>query len=48
MLISSELEEILRVSDRVLVMHEGEIAGELRGEDIEEEKIMQLATGGSN
>ena len=48
MLISSELEEILRVSDRVLVMSEGRIAGELRGGDMVEEKIMQLATGGEN
>ena len=47
-MISSELPEILGMSDRILVMHEGHIAGELRGDDIEEEKIMQLATGGSN
>lgn len=28
-MISSEMQEILRVCDRILVMHEGEIAGEL-------------------
>lgn len=46
--ISSELEEILRISDRVLVMHEGRIAGEVhRDSDLfTEEGIMQLATGG--
>jgi ribose transport system ATP-binding protein len=46
--ISSELEEILRISDRVLVMHEGRIAGEvLRGSELfTEEGIMHLATGG--
>lgn len=46
--ISSELEEILRISDRVLVMHEGRIAGEVArdSELFTEEGIMQLATGG--
>jgi ribose transport system ATP-binding protein/rhamnose transport system ATP-binding protein/inositol transport system ATP-binding protein len=32
------------MSDRVLVMREGFISGELIGDDINEEKIMQLAT----
>ncbi len=46
--ISSELEEILRISDRVLVMHEGRIAGNVarNSEAFTEEGIMQLATGG--
>lgn len=46
--ISSELEEILRISDRVLVMHEGRIAGEVSRDDpqFSEKGIMQLATGG--
>ncbi|NNC89873.1 MAG: sugar ABC transporter ATP-binding protein [Akkermansiaceae bacterium] len=46
--ISSELEEILRISDRVLVMHEGRIAGEVLrdSEAFSEKGIMQLATGG--
>jgi ribose transport system ATP-binding protein len=43
--ISSELEEILRISDRVLVMHEGELAGELGRHELTEEAIMRLATG---
>ncbi len=42
---SSEMEEILTVPDRVLVMHEGRIAGELAGVDLSEEAVMQLATG---
>jgi ribose transport system ATP-binding protein len=48
LVISSELEEILRISDRVLVMHEGQIAGEVArdSEQFTEEGIMQLATGG--
>lgn len=44
--ISSELEEILRVSDRVLVMHEGRISGELTRSEMSEDAVMKLATGG--
>jgi len=43
---SSELEEILLVADRVLVMHEGRIAGELARAEMDQESIMRLATGG--
>lgn len=43
--VSSELEEILSMSDRVLVMHEGRIAGELARGEIDEERVMSLATG---
>lgn len=44
--VSSELEEILRMSDRTLVMHEGKITGELARNQLSEESIMHLATGG--
>jgi ribose transport system ATP-binding protein len=44
-MVSSDLEEILKVSDRVLVMHEGKISGELKKEDLSEEAVMNLATG---
>jgi len=43
--VSSELEEIMGVSDRVLVMHEGKLTGELSRQELSEEAIMQLATG---
>jgi ribose transport system ATP-binding protein len=43
--VSSEMEEILRMSDRALVMHEGRIAGELQREELVEEAVMRLATG---
>lgn len=43
--VSSEMEEILGMSDRVLVMHEGRITGELQRSELSEEAIMQLATG---
>jgi ribose transport system ATP-binding protein len=41
--VSSEMQEIMRISDRVLVMREGKIAAELTGEDISEENIAQYA-----
>jgi ribose transport system ATP-binding protein len=46
LMISSDLEEILGVSDRVLVMHEGRLAGTLSRGRLSEEAIMHLATGG--
>ena len=45
--VSSEMEEILRMSDRTLVMHEGQITGELLRDELSEEAIMQRATGNS-
>ena len=43
MLISSELPEILGLSDRIYVMQNGRITGELSGEDATEESILELA-----
>jgi ribose transport system ATP-binding protein len=43
---SSEMEEILGISDRVLVMHQGHIQGELRRDEMSEESVIRLATGG--
>lgn len=45
-MVSSELPEILGMSDRILVIHEGEISGELTRSEASQEKIMTLATGG--
>jgi ribose transport system ATP-binding protein len=45
LMISSELPEILRMSDRILVMREGRIVGELSRAEATEERIMLLATG---
>lgn len=44
LMISSELGEVLGMSDRVYVMAEGKIKGELQIEEADQEKIMQLAT----
>ncbi|MGE5599511.1 MAG: sugar ABC transporter ATP-binding protein [Bacteroidota bacterium] len=44
-LISSELPEIIGMSDRTIVMHEGRLAGELTGDGINERSIMLLAAG---
>lgn len=44
--VSSELPEVMGVSDRIIVMHEGAIAGTLSHEDFSEEKIMALALRG--
>ncbi len=46
LMISSDLEEILGMSDRVLVLCQGRLAGELPRERLSEEAIMILATGG--
>lgn len=43
--VSSEMEEVLGMADRALVMHEGRIAGELARNELSEQAIMQLATG---
>ena len=43
--VSSELPEVIGVSDRVAVMHEGCLAGFLEGEEVTEENIMKLASG---
>ena len=42
---SSEMEEILGMADRALVMHEGRITGQLQRDQLSEESIMHLATG---
>ena len=44
-MISSELPEILRMSDRIMVMHEGKVAGFLDATEASQERIMTLATG---
>ena len=47
-MITSDMEELLGMSDRVVVMHEGRVAGELSGDQLNEEAVMRLATGGTS
>ena len=44
-MISSELVEVLSASDRILVLHEGRVTGELSRAEATEERIMMAATG---
>jgi ABC-type sugar transport system ATPase subunit len=44
LVVSSDLPEVLALADRVVVMREGHVQGELRGEDATEESVMHLAT----
>jgi ribose transport system ATP-binding protein len=45
MMISSDMEEVIGVSDRIAVMHEGRISGTLNPDQFSEENVLQLAVG---
>jgi ABC-type sugar transport system ATPase subunit len=45
LLISSELPELLNLSDRILVMRNGRINGEFKRDEADQEKILRLMTG---
>ncbi len=45
LMISSEMEELLGMSDRIVVLHEGKLSGELKKEDFSQEKVLTLASG---
>jgi ribose transport system ATP-binding protein len=45
LMISSDMEEVVGVSDRMAVMHEGSVAGILSRDRFSEEAVMQLAVG---
>jgi ribose transport system ATP-binding protein len=47
-MVSSELPEVIGMSDRVVVIHEGSVAGVLARENLTQEKIISLATGEVN
>ena len=44
-LISSDLPELLSISNRIYVIHEGKVQGEILARDADQEKVMTLATG---
>ena len=43
-MISSELPELISMSDRIIVLSGGKVSGELQQEDASQEKVMELAT----
>ena len=45
-MVSSELPEVLGMSDRIMVVHEGHVTGIINGEQADQAKVMTLATGG--
>lgn len=45
---SSEIDEIIRISDRILVMYDGEIVKELSGEEATQDQILLYASGGKD
>lgn len=45
--VSSDLPEVMSISDRIIVIHEGKIAGEVLKAEATQERIMSLATGGN-
>ena len=46
-MVSSDMEEILGMADRILVMYEGKITGEVLQNNFSQEAIMKLASGQS-
>ena len=46
-MISSEMAEVMKISDRIIVMHEGSIGGTLSADEITKNNIMQAAFGGN-
>ena len=45
LMISSDINETLNISDRILVMFDGKINGELKSDEANEEKILKMASG---
>jgi D-xylose transport system ATP-binding protein len=46
-LVSSELPELIGMSDRILMLHEGRVGGEFVGAEATQERLMEAAMGGS-
>ena len=45
LMVSSDMEELLGMSERIIVLHEGEQMGELKREEFSQEKVLSLASG---
>lgn len=46
-MVSSELPEVLGMSDRIMVVHEGRVTGIVEADEVDQAKVMTLATGGN-
>ena len=44
-MVSSDMEEILGMSDRIIVLHEGLVSGELKRDEFSQERVLHLASG---
>lgn len=44
-MISSEMPEVMGMSDRIIVLHEGDLTGELKRDEFSQERILELAAG---
>ena len=44
-MISSDMEELLGMSDRIVVLYEGKISGELQKAEFSQERVLELASG---
>lgn len=47
LMISSEIAELERNCDRVIVMRDGKVAGEVTGQEIRQDRIMEIIASGS-
>jgi len=45
LMISSEMEELLGMSDRIVVLYEGKVGGEVQKEEFSQERVLELASG---
>ena len=45
-MVSSDMPEVISMSDRIMVMKEGRIVGEISGENVSEENVLELSIGG--
>ena len=44
--VSSEFEDLVALTDRIMIMRDGDIVGELNGDDVDEGSALAAATGG--
>ena len=45
-MVSSDMPEVISMSDRVMVMKDGRLVGELTGDNVTEENVLELSIGG--